>query len=240
MMMSRKSHLLVIALIAPFATVLPRAVRAAIITGETATASSTVIFGTVDEVAAHAVDNSGLAGGDSSAVTADTTHTASEDTFMWVSSGTGTPGVDPDPTYTVNLGAVYTVEGVRIFNYNSTGFTTRGVQGTNLLYSATNTSTTPWTSSFTSLGSLTVPQASGLGTYTGTYFAFGSPVTAQYFQFDIQSNWGDGGSYYGFSELQFEQSVPEPAAASVLLLSAGIAALSRITTRKRRTAALPK
>src|SRR5262245_24467626 len=72
---------------------------AAIITGETATASST-IGGGFNRLPIYAVNDSGLTSGQ---------HNNAPDGFMWLSTGSGFGGVDPDPWFTVDLGAVYNI-----------------------------------------------------------------------------------------------------------------------------------
>ena len=219
----RRSGLAGVGLVLALMLTLVGQTRATIVSGATATASSTIIFGGVDETAPHAVDGSGLSLGDNTAVTPDQMHTNSDNFNAWLTQ-TG----DTDPTLTVNLGAVYDkIAGVRIFNYNSPGsFTTRGVRTTRLLQSVDGST---WTTN--SLGLFTIPIASGISSDTGTYFAFSGPVQAKFFQFDIQSNWGDATPLYGLSELQFE-AVPEPS--SVVLLGLGGLVLWRRMRRNKR------
>src|SRR6186713_1087895 len=85
--------------------------RAAIIVGETATASSAIGL-PFDRGVLRGIDDSGLNPGDGSLATADQFHSSVPDGSMWLSSGSGFGGVDPDPTYTVDLGAVYGVTGL--------------------------------------------------------------------------------------------------------------------------------
>jgi hypothetical protein len=197
---------------------------AAIILGQTATASS-AIGAPFDRGVARAVDGSGLTAGDGSLATPDVFHSNVPDGFMWLSSGTGFGGADPDPTFTVDLHGLYDVSGIRIWNYNENSgnpaaFTLRGVNQTNILISQDGTN-------FTGLGTFAIPVADGTTTYAGTFFDVlalngGTPLRFQFMQFDIQSSHGGDSSFYGFSELQFEgQIVPEPGGAALLMLSAG-------------------
>ena len=208
---------------------LSTAARAAIITGETAAASSHIAL-TFNRVPSNAVNDSGLSAGDDLASTADQTHVRfPPNTTMWLSTGSGFGGVDPNPTFTVDLGAVYDVTGVRVFNYNEFNepngpdLTNRGVQRANVLVGET-APTTP-------LGAVTLAKATGLASYTGEFLNLmaltGGPVRTRFFELDIQSNWGDANSFYGLSELQFEGTlVPEPGALG-LLAACGLAALRR-------------
>ena len=208
------------------------AAHAAIITGETASASSS-IGQPFDRVPAHAVNDSGLSPGDDLASTPDQVHHDDPDGAMWLSTGTDFGGVDPNPSFTVDLGALYDLTGVRVFNYNefyeplSLDLTARGVNRVNVLVGET-APTTP-------LGTVDIPQATGTDDYTGTFYDLvaltGGPVRARYFMLDIESNHGGDNQFYGLSELQFDGTlVPEPTSAVVLAL--GGAAL--FTRRRRR------
>jgi hypothetical protein len=208
---------------------LSTAARAAIITGETATASSHIAL-TFNRVPSNAVDDSGLSAGDDLAGTADQTHARfPPNTTMWLSTGSGFGGVDPNPTFTVDLGAVYDVTGVRVFNYNEFNepngpdLTGRGVQLANVLVGET-APTTP-------LGPITLAKAPGQSNYTGEFFDLvaltGGPVRTRFFELDIQSNWGGDNSFYGLSELQFDGTlVPEPGALCLVAVG-GVLALRR-------------
>lgn len=207
----------------------PTAAVAAIITGETATASTQIGL-PFNRFASQAVNDSGLSAGDDLASTADQTHVRfPPNTTMWLSTGSGFGGVDPNPTFTVDLGAVYDVTGVRVFNYNEFNepngpdLTARGVQRTNVLVGETAPTT--------SLGAITLAKATGLSNYTGQFFDLvaltGAPVRTRFFELDIQSNWGGDNSFYGLSELQFEGTlVPEPGALG-LAAAVGVFALRR-------------
>lgn len=207
-------------------------VDAAIIVGETATTSST-ISGLIwlDRKPAYMVDNSGLSSGaDSSLVTPDQTHSSGNELEVWLSSGAGFGEVDTNPTVTIDLGAVYAVTALRVWNYNEAGFVSRGVQNTNFLVSTNN-------STYSSLGSHTLAIAPGSNSYAGQFVDLaalnsGNPLTFRYFQFDIQSNYGDVNSFYGLSEVMFEGTlVPEPSSAILLIVSAsGLLARRRTRT----------
>jgi hypothetical protein len=227
----RASAYCVAATVACVVACFPTAAAAAIITGETATASSQ-IGAPFNRVASQAVDNSGLSAGDNLAGTADQTHVRfPPNSTMWLSTGNGFGGVDPNPTFTVDLGAVYDVTGVRVFNYNEFNepngpdLTGRGVQLANVLVGQTAPTT--------ALGPITLAKAPGQASYTGQFFDLvaltGGPVRTRFFELDIQSNWGDANTFYGLSELQFDGTlVPEPTGLTML------AAAGLLLVRRRR------
>lgn len=137
------------------------------------------------------VDGSGLSGGQ---------HTATVQPNMWLSTGTAFGGVDPDPWVLFDLGAVYTISAIHVWNYNESppDLTARGVNSVTIQYGATP-----------ALGSV-VPgitrfdKASGSSNYTGQRFDAFSPFAARYIKFDINSNHGGDNQFYGLSEVQFE------------------------------------
>ncbi|MFK7787924.1 MAG: PEP-CTERM sorting domain-containing protein [Phycisphaeraceae bacterium] len=164
------------------------------------------------------VDGSGLTGG---------FHTSDNPNLtMWLSTGSGNfGGVDLDPFVIFDLGDFYTVTSFRVWNYNelagvSTNLTNRGVNQVSVEYGETAAlgSTVAGISNFA--------QADGTDTYTGEAFdstgliADASAITAfnaRYIKFDIDSNYGDGNTFYGLSEVQFSGTlVPEPSSLALL------------------------
>ena len=199
-----------------------------LITPLTGTAS-TELGGPFDRVAAHAVDGSGLGPGDNFAFTPDQTHNSLANGVVWLSTGAGIGGVDPNPTYTVTFADIYSVIGFRVFNYNEVGFTSRGVQVVNIEVSLDGFTFTPL------LNNITFSQAPGNDTYTGEYFDLvaltGSAVQAVSIRFNIQSDYGDPQTFYGLSELQFDGSlIPEPTS-SALMAVGGLALIVMLHRR---------
>ncbi len=168
----------------------------------------------------YLVDGSGLTGGQ---------HTTAVQPNMWLSTGNGFGGIDPDPSVTFDLGAVYTISSFRVWNYNESppNLTNRGVNGVSVLFGTTPAlgSTVPGITNFA--------QADGLNTYAGQNFNAFAPFNARYIKFDINSNYGDTNTFYGLSEVQFDGVlVPEPG--SLALLGLGSMGL---LLRRRRSAA---
>jgi len=160
------------------------------------------------------VDGSGLSGGQ---------HTTAVEPNMWLSTGDAFGGTDTDPWVQFDLGAVYTINSIHVWNYNESppDLTDRGVNAVTIQYGTTLAlgSTVPGITSFT--------KASGLGTYTGENFSGFTPFNARYIKFDIDSNHGGDNNFYGLSEVQFDGiPIPEPCSAA-LLLSMGVLTVLR-------------
>lgn len=125
-------------------------------------------------------------------------HGTSPDTSMWLSTGDGFGGADLDPFVIFDLGAVYEVNSLRVWNYNESGtLSRRGVNAVSVQYGTTNAlgSTIAGITNFT--------QAPGAAGYTGELF---TPATfnARYVKFDIDSNHGGDNNFYGLSEVKFD------------------------------------
>ena len=145
---------------------------------------------------------------------------------MWLSTGNGFGGVDPDPWVQFDLGAVYTINSFHVWNYNEVqpNFPDRGVNAVSVQYG-----TTPALGS--TVGGITnFARATGLNDYTGETFNTFTPFNARYIKFDIDSNHGDGATFYGLSEVEFDGVlVPEPSAFALF----GLAGLGLLLRRRR-------
>ncbi len=156
--------------------------------GTGVTASSEISTCCGDRDPADIVNGSGLAGG---------LHNVTPGN-MWLSTGTGFGGVDPDPFVMFDLGDVYNVSGFHVWNYNEVGaFSTRGVNAVSIEYGNTAAlgSTLAGISNFA--------QAPGANGYAGEAFDSFAPFEARFIKFDIDTNHGDVNSFYGLSEVQF-------------------------------------
>ncbi len=192
-------------------------VNAALITGVTVTASSEISTCCSDRDPVDIVNGSGLAAG---------LHDTNPGN-MWLSTGAGFGGIDPDPFVLFDLGAVYLVDSFRVWNYNEAGaFATRGVNSVSVQFG-----TTPALGS-TVAGITSFAQATGAGGYAGQNFNAFTPFSARFIKFDINTNHGNTEGFFGLSEAQFNgEIVPEPATATLGLLSLG-----GLLLRRRRTA----
>lgn len=136
------------------------------------------------------VDGSGLVGGQ---------HTTTVQPNMWLSTGTGFGGDDPDPHVIFDLGAVYTISSFHVWNYNesSPNLTGRGVNAVTVEYGETAAlgSVVPGITNFA--------QADGTASYPGQSFNSFPPFAARFIKFDIGSNHGGDNNFYGLSEVQF-------------------------------------
>jgi len=184
--------------------------QAAIIANVTASSQigDTTTFDRDDD---YLVDGSGLTGG---------AHTGTVEPNMWLSSGSGFGGIDPDPRVTFDLGGLYEITSIQVWNYNENppNLTNRGVNAVSVNYGTTAAlgSSVPGITNFA--------QADATETYTGEVFDSFTPFQARFIEFDIDSNHGDANTFYGLSEVQFDGTlVPEPS--GVLLGSLGLLAL---------------
>jgi len=184
--------------------------NATLLTGVTVESfSSEISF--VDRLAVNTVDGGGLSG----AGTAVDTHDAIADN-MWLTEGEAL-GTDTDPSITFNLGTLYDVDTLRIWNFNEATFTHHGAD--EIVVSAG-----------ASLGSLTQTQTinvlEGGGSATEAAQDFAVTFTGvQYIKFTINSN-HDGDDFVnndftsgisteqfaGLSEVRFDGTLGAPPA----------------------------
>ena len=178
------------------------------ISGETATASSAYYSG-LDP--SNAVNDSALTN-----VSGIFYHWGSGNpNYRWLTVNSNLGQTDTNPWYTVDLGAKYSISSYRVWNYNESGGTMRGVSNAFITYSLTNsagTGTTLATNVFTIGDDINAPGE------PGDLFVPATPFQAQYVRFNILNNFtGIAGDGYGFSEVQFYGvALPEPSTWSML------------------------
>jgi hypothetical protein len=157
--------------------------------------SSSDIGAPFDRIDDHLVNGSGLVAGG---------HDGTPDGTMWLSMGTCCGGTqDFDPWVLFDLGAVYTINSIHVWNYNeATGgnLTERGVNEVAIEYGLTEAlgSTVPGITNFTQ-----APEPV-TNTYPAEVFDTFTPFTARYIKFDIDSNHNGDNFFYGLSEVQFD------------------------------------
>ena len=102
----------------------------------------------------------------------------------------------PDSTLDFDLGKVYSVSGIYLWNYNEgNGYNRRSVRDVEVAYSADN-------KKFNSLGKYTFEMAPGAEDDTGQAVPFPRPVSARYFRWKILSNYGSAEAS-GIAEVRF-------------------------------------
>ena len=147
-------------------------------------------------------------------------------------------------SFKVNLGRVVYLNGIKIWNYNWGGYTTRGAKDMEIYYTASSeianaTSQAPIAyirSNWTKLkDSFVLPQAPGNATYAGEDMITFEDVEAQWVVFVITSNWGGNG---GLSEVRFYEHVVTPVLGDVSLSRTGASEYSLSATEDANAADL--
>jgi len=195
------------------------------------TATSELHAGGFDRRDTHLIDATGLFAG---------THSTVPDSTMWLSDGVGfggDPGNDGDPEIVFDLGGLYVVPELQIWNYNEiAGFLNRGVDELEILGSTDGTS-------FVSLGTFNLAIAPGAGNVDFSQTLSLPGVNLQYLKFDILSNHngvtyptagGVDNAFVGLSEVRFFGTmVPEPSTLAIWSLLAGVGLGAARRRRKR-------
>ncbi|MEX2213283.1 MAG: discoidin domain-containing protein [Phycisphaeraceae bacterium] len=170
--------------------------------------SSELAFnGAFNRQASMTVDGSGL-----NAITG--THSNLPDGTMWLSATndgiccggtryegaitTGGSPIDASPEITFDLGALYNISSMKVWNYNEVNITNRGVQNATLLVS--NDGIT-----YTNLGVIGLNQAPG-NTALDFSQIVNMNVTARFVKLDNLTNHGGGNGFTGLSEVRFDGS----------------------------------
>lgn len=120
---------------------------------------------------------------------------------MWNGAGNA-----PAAWLNFDLGKIYNVSGMYVWNYNETGsWSARSVHEMDVLSSIDG-------KTFTPMGSYTLEQAPGIDDYRGQTISFKTVVHARYIKFDIKSNFM-GNDVSGLAEVRFanaDEKAPAP------------------------------
>jgi autotransporter-associated beta strand protein len=170
------------------------------------TAQSYYSNGDDDRAPVHAIDGSGMTPMGTVVSTATGGNYAPR--AMWLSNRTRQTWI------TFDLGAVQTITGFHLWNYNEAGvYPQRGIKtaglyvGDSLLangsaYELAGTNWGTWIQDFT------FDQADGSYTCAGNDYAFAGPVTGRYIQLKVTDNFSASDPYTGISEILFYAAVP--------------------------------
>jgi beta-glucanase (GH16 family) len=158
----------------------------------TATASNVTKYG--DRKPAYVVNGAGLSGDD---------HTTEANGAMWMADTVKN-------WFKLDLGQIYTLDFLKVWNFNMTGYTARGIRQADYFYS--DSPTDPGNpidnpANWTRIGTWQFTEASGRSDY-GTNTDYNMPgfvdmmnVSARWIAYDITSNLSDP-QYTGLSEIQ--------------------------------------
>ena len=154
------------------------------------------------------------------------------DIGMWLSNGTFAAPNDTDPEITFDLGELFYVDEMVLYNYNefhaSVDLLTRGVNEVDVYTSVDGIG-------FDLLGTQSFAKGTGDVNNPPQSMLLGG-VEARYIKLDILSNHGDGNQFAGLSEVDFYGSVvPEPS--TLCLLVCAVLGLPVLGARRRRRAA---
>ena len=126
-----------------------------------------------------------------------TANVSADGNCMWNAGGRD-GGLDARPWLVFDLGRLYRVNGVYVWNYNEAGqWAARGVKDVDVSASADGKTYAP-------VGALTFRRASGTNDERGQAVPLPAPVRARFFRFQVQSNYG--GDVPGLSEIRFSNA----------------------------------
>ncbi|NQV32344.1 MAG: hypothetical protein HQ515_06595, partial [Phycisphaeraceae bacterium] len=171
-----------------YAVLLPHAALTNHIPVFSATATSS-LGGTFNRMDAFVIDGSGL--------NADGSHTAAPDGFMWLNNGSFTTPQDLEPEIVFDLGAVYTVDTMLVWNYNEST-PLRGVGTADILIAGADGVFS------TLIENQTFDAAPGTGDDDFHQTIDLAGVKAQFIKLDISANLGGDSDFVGLSEVQFK------------------------------------
>jgi len=165
--------------------------NSSVVSGSYSRSSGSIIQPTVNAVsselaqygrqASHTVAGSGLANGPSG-VSGEADSTVNNDSgAMWTTLGTAYGTNDLDPSITYDLGGVYNLQTVRIWNYNEGGFNFVGASNILLSTSADGVN-------FTSNSIISLAEGSGNNGQSGQDFAL-SVANVRYTRLEILTDW---------------------------------------------------
>ena len=206
--MKRQRHLIVAVIALLLSLGLSPAAHAVNITGLSIQDVSSELVTNLDRDSTFIINGSGLnINGPGTHSTAPDGPGGAGNGTMWLNTGTSnccggtsyvnSPGAGQDdmPEVTIDLGARYNLESIRIWNYNESGaFTSRGANGVDLLTSVDGVTFAPHSS-------INLAQAPGVNNvdFSETFSLSGE---ARFVKLDITSTHGGGNGFVGLSEVQ--------------------------------------
>lgn len=119
---------------------------------------------------------------------------------MWLSAS----GANGTNFVTFNLGGPYTLNAIKVWNYNDSAHVNYGVSNAAISYSTDGVNFT------TNISSQGFNEAFGNYNPYAQTITLPSPVTAQYVRFNIKTNWGGGTSGVGLAKVRFISNTNPP------------------------------
>jgi hypothetical protein len=123
-------------------------------------------------------------------------------TESWMTLDVGSSEIS-NQWITLDLGEVYSLDGVYLWNYRDGGNGNNGIKDLEILFATSLSGTLGSGTSVSNDYSGSIAKTFAIATtpHEGEFIAFDTPVAAQYVLFDISSN--HGSSYVGLAELRF-------------------------------------
>ena len=154
----------------------------------------------IDAINSHGVDSTIIETGDPIPYPWPTASTSKTESWMTLNVGTSEIG---NQWITFDLGDVYTIDGIYLWNYLDVNNGANGIKDVDILFATSLSDTFGSGTSVSNDYSASISKTFAVASspHEGELVGFDSPVAAQYVLFDIASNYGN--PYVGLAEIRF-------------------------------------